>query len=317
MACSTAKFISYDLRPAKQSERRILLDLLKIAGDCDLDIPSYRYVGMGANRFYDFLLIHKYLGIKRMISLEHNSVMFKRAVFNLPYKFIEVQEETAEEFIINDEFSQPSILWFDYDGGIKPHIVNDIGSLSSKLKVGDFCFVTVSGGLIKSLNKKNSQSRLEWFQEQFGDVAGEVSLTDVQDFSFPVAVHKVLIASFLNAFSIRRDGSFVPFLQVKYTDSVPMITVGGGFLADGYASGFKNRVSTALPFLSIENTKLYEIKSLHLTERERVLFDLATTAPDKRSSEHRKLKKLGFKDDEISAYKDLIRFLPRYVETII
>ena len=82
MARSTASFISYDLRPSKQSERRILLDVLKIAGDCGLPISDYRYVGMGANRFYDFLLIHRYIGIRNMVSLEHDPIMYKRSIFN-------------------------------------------------------------------------------------------------------------------------------------------------------------------------------------------------------------------------------------------
>lgn len=317
MPRSTASFISYDIRPAKQSERRILLDLLKIAGDCGLPIADYRYVGMGANRFYDFLLIHKYLGIANMISLEHDPIMFQRAVFNCPYRFIDVQEKTAVDFITGDPFSVSSILWLDYDGGISPRIVRDIASLSTKLRVGDFCFVTVFGGPPGALDRENNQARLVWFQDQLGDVANEVSLADVEKASFSDAVHKVLITAFRNAFSVRRDGQFTPFLQVEYTDSSPMITVGGGLLEEGKALSFMRRIKKALPFLSAEDATLYEIKSLHLTERERGLFDRATTQATKRSSERNQLKKLGFKETEIAAYKDLIRYLPRYVETIV
>lgn len=317
MSRSTASFISYDLRPAKQSERRILLDILKIAGDCGLPITEYRYVGMGANRFYDFLLIHKYLGITSMVSLEHDPIMFKRAVFNCPYSFVDVQEKTAADFIAADQFNIPSILWLDYDGGIGTRIVRDIASLSTKLKVGDFCFVTVFGGPPRALDRENSQARLVWFQDQLGDIALDVSLTDLERATFPNAVHKVLMAAFRNAFSVRRDGKFVPFLQITYADSLPMITVGGGLLADGQALSLKRRIKGVLPFLSTEQASLYEIKSLHLTERERVLFDKAATRPTKRSSERNQLKKLGFRDAEIAAYKDLIRYLPRYVETIV
>ncbi len=317
MVRSTARFISYDLRPAKQSERRILLDLLKIAGDCGLPITDYQYVGMGANRFYDFLLLHKYLGIADMISLEHDSHMYRRAAFNCPYKFINILEKTTSDFLFEDDIERPCILWFDYDGGISTQMTHDIASLSTKLKVGDFCFVTVSGGPPKFLDRESDQFRLGWFQEKLSDIAGGVSLADVERSSFPRAVHKVLVAAFRNAFSVRRDGKFVPFLQVEYSDSHPMITVGGGLLVDGQAISFESRVAETLPFLSAKNRKPYRIKSLHLTEKERILFDRATTSPDRRSSEYYNLKKLGFKQSEISAYKDLIRFLPRYVETIV
>lgn len=317
MVRSTAHFISYDLRPAKQSERRIILDLLKIAGDSGLPITTYRYVGMGANRFYDFLLMHKYLGIKKMVSLEHETNMFKRAVFNCPYKFIDVRQVTALEFINSIQLYEPSILWFDYDGGIKPGIINDIAALSTKLKVNDFCFVTVNGGRPNALRNENASARLEWFKDQLGDVAVDVTIKDVENSTFSDAVHKVLIAAFTKAFSFCEGGKFVPFFQVEYADSMRMITIGGGLLSDETASAFGEKVAKAMPFLSAKNKSLYEIKSLHLTDRERVLFDRAATAPDRRSSEYYQIKNLGFDAEEYASYKDLIRYLPRYVETIV
>jgi len=317
MVRSTARFISYDLRPAKQSERRIILDLLKIAGDCGLPIQSYRYVGMGANRFYDFILIHKYIGIQNMVSIEHDKSMYERAVFNCPYGFIDIVNSTVDQFITRDAFDVPSILWFDYDGGIGQSIIRDISSLSTKLKVGDMCFITVSGAPPRVLDRENNEAKLTWFQDELGDVSGDVLIGDVERSAFPTAVHKVLMAAFRNAFSIRRDGAFVPLLQVLYSDSMPMITVGGGLLAQGQAFGFLSKLASGLPFLTPQEKALYVIKSLHLTERERVLFDRAATKRNRKSSEHNQLKKLGFGDSEISAYKDLIRYLPRYVETII
>ncbi len=181
MPRSTAGFISYDLRPSKQSERRILLDVLKIAGDCGLPIREYRYVGMGANRFYDFLLIHKYLGLNNMVSLEHDPAMYRRALLNKPYNFIDVQNRNAAAFIEADDFIEPCVLWLDYDGGIGPHVVRDISSAALKLKVGDFCFVTVYGGPPKLLEPMSDPERLAWLQDNLGDVAGDIQLADVQN----------------------------------------------------------------------------------------------------------------------------------------
>jgi hypothetical protein len=314
---STARFISYDLRPAKQSERRILIDILKIGGDCGLPIDQYRYVGMGANRFYDFLLLHKYLGISTMTSLEHDPEMFKRAVFNVPYGFIDVQEKSAAAFVGEDSAEAPSIYWLDYDGGIGPDVVGDISSFSSKLKIGDFCFITVFGGPPRVLEQENDQGRLVWLQDNMGDLAGEIVLEDVERSNFTKAIHKLLIAAFRNAFSPRRDGVFVPLLQVEYSDSTPMVTVGGALLSDGQAVNYRSKIKRALPFLNTTEAVMYHIKSLNLTERERVLFDRAVTSPSRRRVERNALKRLGFKADQIAAYKDLVRYLPRYVETIV
>lgn len=319
-AKSTAKFISYDLRPAKQSERRILLDLMGIAGDCGFPISNYRYVGMGANRFYDFLLIHKYLGINKMISIEHDPVMYGRAMFNRPYSFIDVRNNSISNFIEGDSFSDRSILWFDYDGGINSDALADISSLSTKLKNGDFCFITI-GGLRPPVHEKSDEQKvLAWMKEEFGDFAGEVTLDNVAKKNFPEAARKVLLAAFSYAFSTRQDCKFIPFLQVKYTDSFPMVTIGGALMDDVHAAKFKLNVDRTLPFLRVNEDCLYDIKSLNLTERERVLFDRATTHSTHGSiekSQRLKIRKLGFSEEEICAYKELIRYLPRYVETIV
>lgn len=317
MPRSTANFISYDLRPTKQCERRILLDILKIAGDAGLEIPNYRYVGMGANRFYDFLLVHKYLAVKKMISLEHDPNMYERARFNNPYHFIEVLNTNTTSFLSNDEFNCQSICWFDYDGGIGPHIIRDILALGTKLKLGDFAFVTTFGGPGRALDKLNASNRMQWFQDALGDFSGEVLIEDVETANFPIAVHKVLYAAFKNAFSARSDGIFVPLLQVEYADSKTMVTVGGALLEREKVRSIKAKVKNALPFLPLNTPCLYEIKTLHLTEKERVLFDRAVTSPKRRRREKIQLKKLGFKMAEVEAYEDLLRYLPRYVETMV
>jgi hypothetical protein len=317
MARSTANFVSYDIRPAKQSERRIILDILKTAGDSGLPISTYRYIGMGANRFYDFLLVHKYIGIASMISLEHDPQMFDRANFNCPYGFIDVLNKSSTDFIAEDSFNDSSVIWFDYDGGIGPHIINDISALSTKLKVGDFCFVTLYGGPPGVLDKENNSFRLNWFYEVLGDVAGDLTIEDVEKSAFSNAVFKTLTAAFRNAFSFRRDGTFVICFKVRYVDSKPMVTIGGALLSEQRAPIFEEKFQIAFPFLNNQSNSLYEIKSFHLTERERALFDRASTAKPRFTSDKNKLNNLGFRDSEIAAYKELIRYLPRYVETMV
>lgn len=316
-ARSTGKFIPYDLRPAKQSERGILVDLLKIGGECGLPIRDYRYIGMGANRFYDFLMLHKYLGLRNMVSLEHDNDMFKRAQYNVPYNFIEVKNTTVAQFLADDISNAKDIFWLDYDGGIGPHISADITSMAVRLKPGDFCFVTLFGGPGGRLQKMNDADRLTTLSDTLHQLAGDVKLEDVQNANFPRAIHKILMAAFKNAFATRTDGKFVPLLQVEYSDSQPMVTVGGVLLAQEVASTYRVKLKRALPFLSTTNTELYEIRSLCLTEKERNLFDRAVTARTKRSAERNKLTTFGFKDEEFDAYKELLRYLPRYVETFI
>jgi hypothetical protein len=277
MARSSARRIFYDLRPSKQSERRIMMDVLRAAGESGLPMANYRYVGMGAVRFYDFLLVHRYLGINQMVSLEHDHGMFLRAQFNRPYEFIDVRNQTTSAFISADPFDLPTIIWFDYDGGLGPHIAEDVSSAGVKLKQGDFFFVTVNGHPPRAIDRQRTADRLVWLQDTLGDLSGDVRLSDVEDSSFAIAVHKVLLAAFKNAFASRRDGSFKVVLQVEYTDTSNIVTVGGAFLPDGLAITFVERLTKQLPFLGRGDDTLYEIVALPITEQERALFDRAAT----------------------------------------
>lgn len=318
MSQSTARFISYDIRPAKQSERSILIDILRIGADVGLPLRSYRYVGMGAIKFYDFLLMHKYLGLGDMVSLEHDAKMYKRAEFNSPFKFVQVRKAKVAEYLANEpKNARAEICWFDYDGGIGPQITADIASAGTRLQCGDFCFVTVYGGPPAAFEKLGSEERLANLQECLFDMAAGLDESDMENANFPAAVHKVLMAAFRNAFSHRQDGEFLPLLRVLYSDSVEMITVGGAFVSIDIAAQYKKKMKQALPFLEVAGDKLYRIRSFTLTERERSLFDRAVTNRRRVCADKNLLKKLGFKEIDLSAYRELVRYLPRYVETMV
>ena len=94
-----------------------------------------------------------------------------------------------------------------------------------------------------------------------------------------------------------------------------MITVGGFFCDPAKAKSVRRRVEIDLPFLL--KPTLYNIEKFNLTERERAVFDLAATKVGAENEQSEILTGLGFKPKEIAAYCDLIRFLPRYHESII
>jgi hypothetical protein len=197
---STAKFISYDLRPAKQAERRILLDFLKCANEAGITISDCRYVGMCGTMFYDFHLMHRFLGVNQMISLERDHNTFPRSKFNCPFDFIAVQKGTVAEFLAADRADATTIYWLDYDDGVGPDIVADIISLGTRVKIGGFAFVTVYAEPPGSLEKQDKDQRLEYFQENLGDFSVGLTVDDMGDLAFPGTVHRILVAAFKNAF---------------------------------------------------------------------------------------------------------------------
>jgi hypothetical protein len=312
---STAKFIQYALRPAKQAERRILMDFLKCANEAGMTVSDCRYVGMGGTMFYDFHLMHRFLGVNQMISLERDACTHPRSEFNCPFDFISVQNRTVADFLAADSDEGATIYWLDYDDGLGPDIAADIASLGTRVKKGGFAFVTVYGQPPGFLEKQTTEQRLEYFQQQLGDFSVGFTAADMEQAAFPNTVHRVLMAAFKNAFAPRTDGQFQILFQVEYKDSSTMITVGGCFSDTKEAPHILRRVKADLPFL-LKNPP-YKIRSLNLTERERALFDQAVTKRRRNSSQANLLRFLGFKKKDFDAYRDLIRFLPRYHESII
>ena len=314
---SSARVVSYDLRPAKQCERRMIVDTFLTAMEVGFSIPSYRYVGMGANRFYDFIVVHKYLGITNMISLEHDENMYIRALFNRPFDFISVQPCSVSEFLLRENNTERSIYWFDYDGAIDPRVVQDLNTLIPKLTRGDFVFVTVSGRPPGHMARMKSKERHSELLELFGDLTGSLTVEDVENASFPVAAHTILTACLRKGFSARSDGVFEPFFSVRYADGTEMVSFGGVFDGKERVVPLKRLLASRMPFLRTGEDGMYRIGRFDYTDKERRLFDLAVTARRKNAKALGELRALGFGDREISKYRELLRYRPRYVETFV
>lgn len=279
-------------------------------------VSEYRYIGMGGISFYDFRLIHKYLGIENMISLEHDEDILARAEFNCPFKFIDVKHSTVNEFVLADGFDGNSIYWLDYDGPISGDVVSDIFAISQKARLGDFVFVTVSGSTPKYLRKKNTVDRLAELRDRFPTLTVVLSAQDVDDAGFPRAIRMLLRSAFSDAFSVRHDGVFNPFFQVQYADGIEMVTYGGNFATQQCCDRFNSRLKSKIPFVGSTLVDSYRIERFNLTEKERLLFDRAATSTRANAKEIGRLHKLGFNKEELERYRELLRFNPRYVETL-
>ena len=314
---SSALLVSYDIRPAKQCERLILVDSFVTAMECGLSISSYRYVGMGGNRFYDFVMMYKYLGINNMVSIEHDSKLIPRANFNRPFSFISLANMRVHDFLLQDRYCGNTIYWLDYDSQIDTSTLEDISALGTKVSAGDFVFVTVNGTPPEYLAGKNTRDRLVEVKDLFGDLAGSVELDDVETRSFPMAVHKVLASAFKNAFSRRTEGVFLPFFSVRYADSTEMVSLGGIFDCGPRAARLEELLRARMPLLFREVQDMYRIGRFDYTDKERRLMDLAVTAQQEDAEELVEVRALGFRARDIDRYRELLRYRPRYVETLV
>jgi hypothetical protein len=64
--------VPYDLRPRKQVERRMMVHAFQVLAEAGFPISNYRYAGLGAFFFVDFIIFRRILGINDMISIEHD-----------------------------------------------------------------------------------------------------------------------------------------------------------------------------------------------------------------------------------------------------
>src|SRR6266496_2730130 len=77
--------VHYELRPAKQVERRMLVDALLALSAAGFRIQDYQYTGMGSVYFIDFMLFHRLIGLQKMLSVEYNTKIARRVEFNRPF----------------------------------------------------------------------------------------------------------------------------------------------------------------------------------------------------------------------------------------
>ncbi len=69
------------------------------AGGGGFQIADYQYTGFGEIGFVDFILLHRLLGIHRMVSVEHDLKAKRRCKFNKPFANIQMKFGPISEFI--------------------------------------------------------------------------------------------------------------------------------------------------------------------------------------------------------------------------
>lgn len=230
--------VQYSLRPAKQVERRILVDALQLLAETGFPVRDYRYTGMGSIHFVDFAMFHRYLGIQSMLSVELSAKVERRAKFNAPYRNA-VRVETGKpigDFISTLPKSCPHVLWLDYDNVLSDYMLRDISLAVTELPDGSILLITVDTeppGRPTSGTKHtryNYDARL--CREYFESIARDYSTPNSGDGDFeysklpPVNVRAIRGAIGVGAPEASRR-EFQPLFNFLYADGHRMLTLGG------------------------------------------------------------------------------------------
>src|SRR5947209_9875151 len=110
--------VPYDLREAKQVERRMIIDALLRLAVAGFSVTDYQYTGMGSVYFVDYSLLHRLLGIHRMLSVEISQAIRRRVEFNRPFGLVETEIAGIGDILPSLSRDRRHIVWLDYDNVI-------------------------------------------------------------------------------------------------------------------------------------------------------------------------------------------------------
>lgn len=310
--------VQFDLRPAKQVERRMLLDAFQRLAQAGFQIRDYRYTGFGSLYFVDFVIFHKLLGIDHLTSVEHDPALEKRVKFNCPFSSIDIVMGEATDVIPTLSGDEQHILWLDYDEPLTSTIMKDVYLAGSQLSSGSILIITVDveppvreSDLPKDLDLPHAC--MDYFKSEVGNYLG---LVDISDFA-KGNLHKISKLAIMNALREGMAGrtavDYYPLFYFLYAGSHRMMTIGGviGSRVDKRNINSMN-LDGAIYLRMNEQEGPYEIKVPVFTRKERHLLDSAMPCLTGWQP-----AEFTIPAEHIETYREIYRFLPSYVEILL
>lgn len=305
--------VQYELRPAKQVERRMLIDALQILSHAGFPISDYKYTGMGSIYFVDFILFHKLLGMQDMQSVEFSNIK-KRVNFNKPFDCIDIKvPKPIGDVIPTLSMDSKHFLWLDYDNILSRSVLDDIYLAASHLSVGSILLVTVD----VEPPGEDSDGPSDWrnyFIAEAGRYIG--STLKVRDFAasqLPKINIQIIDRVIKSGLAGRAGVEFFPLFNFLYADGNQMLTIGGMII-----SATERRQIRASKFDDTKYIRFdfeqepYKIRVPRLTRKERLYLDSAMPCDPKWKPKDFELKK-----EDLSDYREIYRFFPAYAELLL
>lgn len=232
------KQFNYSLRPSKQVERKIMIEVLLRLSKVGYDLTDYCYLGFGSPYYVDFVMFHKYLFMENMTCVEWSDVP-RRMRFNKPFKFIKLKMGALSKYIPSMRPNKKYLVWLDYDRPLDTEMLQDIDGCLVRLARKSIFLITIdarpklSGDFESDLRQKTTEQQeeltlkvyKEWFSRYVGE---EITREMVSRMHVTPLFYEVVLERIRQTLS--RRGSALRFLQIfyyAYKDGAPMFTLGG------------------------------------------------------------------------------------------
>lgn len=310
---------NYNYRPAKSIERKIFVELLKeIYGVTDA--RNCTYIGFGSIFFPDFRMIHKELGINKMINIENKINDKVRFEYNKPYSCIQLEWGNSYDVLPQLDWRGKKIIWLDYDETLKNYMFDDIQTIFSSLEAGSFYFLTCNSTLPRFFDRVSNSYKTQEFKNEF-DVYVPFDLEpDMLTAANAPYLLRRMVTEYINHILNQRNAVldyeeqliFKQMFFLSYKDGAPMFSTGGLLLKRKDLSGLSRSKILTLPYVRTDSQDYLDIQSPVLTSSE---IDLINSQLPKSKGKFIKLKKLKFiPEEEREKYYNIYRYYPSYVE---
>lgn len=316
----TASFrrIDYSLRPAKYAERRMLSDVFRRLRPFQ-PVEEYLYVGFGSVWFSDFILFHKALGIRDMISIEQAERTALRIIANKPFR-IHIDFRSSSKVLPELDWKRRQLLWLDYDDPLSPDMLLDARTVAGNAMSGTVvalsvqCMRSPDVTASEADDDPNGPSALARFRQRFGRerVPQEVQEDDLMGWPYGKVCRAMLLAEIEAALAVcNSDGKpdemkFKTICEFEYEDGAKMKTLVGIFYRDSDAATLDQCGFDKLEFLT-PGGRPVRIPVPKLTTRE--FRSLESQLPLKNGAE---LELGEIPAAEAKFFAEMYRYLPNF-----
>lgn len=314
--------INYQLRPAKSIERKMLCELIREILIVE-ERHDFRYIGMGAKYFSDFLLFHNEFGISDMISIESDYQRRARYDFNKPLRDIVLRYGESSSVLsqITGYNEKMNVVWLDYDSRFSTYMLDDLDILSKNLCCGSVFLISCNC----TYEGKNPTEKREQFWKGMEDLIDD----DIPNEYFtskriPVLIRKLCEERIQNAIEqrnrmeIENRFSFEQLTFFSYCDGAKMMTLGWIITDELLCDKLETlRNNDKLQYIT-DTDKYFNIDIPKLTIKE-MQFILAHLPKDEEEYKRKVFEESdfyhGIEYREIDQFKRIYRFYPFYSES--
>lgn len=283
--------VPYYLRPNKHVERQLFIEILSYINRWN-DLTEYMYASMGGKFLEDLKAVHTALGIKKLLSIESDELIFNRQMFNRPLSLLDCRNMTSGELvqqldnILDEKKAKNCIVWLDYASAKnRQRQLQEVEMIASKLAANDVLKITLNAS-IKTLGNKDDFKTIDDFQrhalkrakEKLGSYfpSSTRDYKEMTDAGFAGIISHASKTAILKGLAGSQDLTFLPLSQFRYNDGYHfMYTLTGIVLQRTDEDEFLEKSGVSGSELITKNWQVVsEIALPDLSLRERMAIDV-------------------------------------------